>query len=160
MDRGQVRVQAGDCRRSRPAWRIYQNCPVFNDGAFGALTDKGLAALNQIRLVAGERIVWPADDSDPPAQRCVARGPDGDLVIAGLGDVDESAIVVHEPGRENPGLAFALSRLSAHPNGPTPIGVFRDVQRPVFAADLPPAGTQDRGQVEALLRGGDTWTVS
>ncbi|WP_354699545.1 2-oxoglutarate oxidoreductase subunit KorB [Paraconexibacter sp. AEG42_29] len=137
---------------------IYQNCPVFNDGAFGALTDKDLAALNQIRLVAGEPIVWPADAEG--AQRCVARGDDGDLVIAPVGEVDEAAVVVHDPTRENPALAFALSRLSAHPDGPTPIGVFRDVQRPVYAADLPPAGTPDRSQVEELLHGGDTWTVA
>src|ERR671938_150560 len=35
---------------------IYQNCPVFNDGSFAALTEKGVKEENQIRLEAGRPI--------------------------------------------------------------------------------------------------------
>ena len=39
---------------------------------------------------------------------------------------------MHDPGREDPGLALSLAKLSKDPTGPTPIGVFRDVSRPVY----------------------------
>ena len=40
---------------------IYQNCPVFNDGAFAALTDKDRAVFNRIPLVQGEPIRFGPD---------------------------------------------------------------------------------------------------
>ena len=135
---------------------IYQNCPVFNDGAFGALTDKDHAALNQIPLVAGEPIVWGPEGQE----RAVVRAPEGELEIVARTAADEGAIVVHDPSRENPAQAFALSRLASHPDGPTPLGVFRDVRRPVFAADTPPSAVPTDEQLQALLRAGDTWTVA
>ncbi len=51
---------------------IYQNCPVFNDGAFAALTEKETKDANQIRLTAGEPIRFGVEN-----ERGVARGPDG-----------------------------------------------------------------------------------
>ena len=39
--------------------------------------------------------------------------------------------IAHEPS-----LAFELARLAARPNGPTPIGIFRAVERPVYGAEL------------------------
>src|SRR5437588_5522966 len=40
---------------------IYQNCPVFNDGAFAALTEKGVKEVNQIRLESGQPIRFGPD---------------------------------------------------------------------------------------------------
>jgi 2-oxoglutarate ferredoxin oxidoreductase subunit beta len=125
---------------------IYQNCPVFNDGAFAALRDKKQGEVNRIHLEHGEVI------------RGVVRSADGDLQIGGSG-----APVVHDAHRDDPSFAFALSRLSSSPDGPTPIGIFRDVARPVsgraLAQELQTArpGT---AELDALLRGGDTWVVS
>ena len=48
----------------------------------------------------------------------------------------ESALLVHDEHRDNPGLAFQLSRLSRGPYEPTPIGVFRDVDRPEYGAEM------------------------
>jgi 2-oxoglutarate ferredoxin oxidoreductase subunit beta len=133
---------------------IYQNCPVFNDGAFDALRDKKRGAVNRIPLVHGEPIRFGVD-----GERGVVRGPDGDLRIA-----DEGDFVVHDAHREDPSLAFALSRLSSSPDGPTPIGIFRDVRRPVYGRELSQelaaarAGAGDAA-LDALLRAGDTWTV-
>ena len=66
----------------------------------------------------------------------VVRGADGVLRIAAVADVGEDALVVHDAHRDDPSLAFALSRLSSSPDGPTPIGIFRDVSRPVSGRDL------------------------
>ena len=135
---------------------IYQNCPVFNDGAFSALTDKGIKDTNQIRLEAGQPIRFGAD-----GERGVVMDDDGSLQIvdaAGLGD-DE--LLVHDPHRHDAGLAFALAQLSKDPTGPTPIGVFRDVERPVYGrgGHVSPESASDEELTELLI-GGDTWTVS
>jgi 2-oxoglutarate ferredoxin oxidoreductase subunit beta len=134
---------------------IYQNCPVFNDGAFAALTDKEVKDLNQIRLVAGQPIRF-----GPENERGVARSTDGGLQIVEVSEMPEDALIVHDPHRRDPGLAFSLARLAENPSAPTPIGIFRDVERPVFgrAARSRPALPED-DELAALLAGGDTWTV-
>ena len=132
---------------------IYQNCPVFNDGAFAALTEKETKDANQIRLVAGEPIRFGAD-----AERGVIRGADGCLAVVDVAEVDQSELLVHDPARADPGQAFSLAKLAEAPTGPTPIGIFRDVQRPVFrrGATEPASETQ----LSDLLSAGETWTVA
>jgi 2-oxoglutarate/2-oxoacid ferredoxin oxidoreductase subunit beta len=135
---------------------IYQNCPVFNDGAFAALTDKDRAVFNRVPLEHGEPIRFGPDN-----EHGVVRTGDGRLAIAGG---DDPAIVVHDTHRDDPAQAFALARLAESPADPTPIGVFRAVERPIgigevtrkLAAARAAAGS---GELDALLRAGDTWTV-
>ena len=136
---------------------IYQNCPVFNDGAFDALRDKQANAVNAIRLEHGEPIVFNGGTQQ------VTRDPaTGELRIADAGDGEP---VIHDARREDPSLAFALSRLSLVPNGPTPVGIFRSVQRATpsreltrrLAANRVNAGDAD---LDALLSAGDTWSVA
>ena len=89
-------------------------------------------------------------------------GASGDLRITDAGDGEP---LVHDAHRDDPSLAFALSRLSLVPNGPTPIGIFRSVERPVSGQDLARELTANRAnvgpaQLDGLLRAGDTWTVA
>jgi 2-oxoglutarate/2-oxoacid ferredoxin oxidoreductase subunit beta len=138
---------------------IYQNCNVFNDGAFDAVRAKGKEA-NQIRLEHGEPIRFGAE-----GERGVVRGPDGGLRIADVPDVGEDQLLVHDAHDPNPSQAFALAHLAPRPSGPTPIGVFRAVERPIYgeamARELEAAreglGSQE---LDELLRSGDTWTVT
>src|SRR5581483_1386020 len=98
--------------------------PVFNDGAFSALTDKEVKDANQIRLETGRPIRFGVEQ-----ERGVARGPDGGLQIVPVEEVGEEALIVHDPTRRDPGLAFSLARLADDPTCPTPIGIFRSVER-------------------------------
>ena len=57
-----------------------------------------------------------------------------------------------------------LSRLADHPNVPTPVGVFRDVERPTYEAEMQAqlvhaAERSGPGELNALLRSAPTWTV-
>jgi 2-oxoglutarate ferredoxin oxidoreductase subunit beta len=138
---------------------IYQNCPVFNDGAFAALTDKDKAVFNRIPLVHGEPIRF-----GPDREHGVARGADGDLRIVAVEDVGEEGLVVHDAHRDDPTLAFALARLAASPGDPTPIGVLRAVDRPVGIAEASAKLAGARANLApdalaALLHSGDTWSV-
>jgi 2-oxoglutarate ferredoxin oxidoreductase subunit beta len=134
---------------------IYQNCPVFNDGAFFALTEKETRDLNQIRLDAGQPIRFGVD-----SERGIAMRTDGRLEIVDVASIGVDALLVHDPVREDPGLAFSLANLSSDPTGPTPIGVFRDIQRPVYGRKprTDCAATDD--ELAELLAAGDTWTIA
>jgi 2-oxoglutarate ferredoxin oxidoreductase subunit beta len=140
---------------------IYQNCPVFNDGAFDALRDKKQGAVNRIPLEHGKPIRFGVE-----GENGVVRDPfSGELRIAAIAEAGEDAVVVHDAHRDDPSLAFALSRLSATPDGPTPIGIFRQVSRPVSGHELTQQLAAARtglgeAQLEAALHAGDTWTVS
>jgi 2-oxoglutarate ferredoxin oxidoreductase subunit beta len=139
---------------------IYQNCNVFNDGAFDAVRVKGEKERNQIRLEHGRPIRFGAD-----GERGVTRAPDGRLELVDVADVGEDALLVHDAHRAEPSLAFELAHLAARPTGPTPVGIFRSVERPVYGADLSAALDEARAgvgtsELEALLHSGDTWTVS
>ena len=86
---------------------IYQNCPVFNDGAFDSLTDKQTHDANVISLEHGAPIRFGARararaSSATPAATC------GSPTVA---EVGEDALLVHDAHRADPSLAFALSRL-------------------------------------------------
>jgi 2-oxoglutarate ferredoxin oxidoreductase subunit beta len=138
---------------------IYQNCNVFNDGAFDAVRGKG-GAPNQIRLEHGEPIRFGTE-----GERGVVRAPDGSLTVAEIEEVGESALVVHDAHLENQSHAAALARLSERPNGPTPIGILRAVERPVYGEgrqkELGEAfDGASMADVDDLLHSGDTWTVS
>ena len=139
---------------------IYQNCNVFNDGAFDAVRAKGQREQNQIRLEHGEPIRFGAD-----GERCVIRGNHGRLDLADVAEVGEDAIVVHDAEQDDPGRAFELAQLAPRPTGATPIGVFRSVKRPVYgngiAAELDEARSEvGDAELEQLLHSGETWTVS
>ncbi|GAA1037281.1 MULTISPECIES: 2-oxoacid:ferredoxin oxidoreductase subunit beta [Streptomyces] len=140
---------------------IYQNCNIFNDGAFDALKDRQQAEEALIRLEHGQPIRFGAEG----ARGVVRDRRTGDLEVVTVTPENESELLVHDAGAASPTTAFALSRL-ADPDTlhHTPIGVFRSVERPVYdeqmTEQLDTAIEQKgKGDLGALLAGGDTWTV-
>ena len=88
---------------------------------------------------------------------------DGAQVVK-VADVGLDAIKVHDPADPNPGIAFALSRISHGPYGPTPIGIFRSVERPSYEDGVgqqlvDAQARRGPGDLAALLASGGTWTV-
>jgi 2-oxoglutarate ferredoxin oxidoreductase subunit beta len=138
---------------------IYQNCNVFNDGAFASVRDKDKKAQNQIHLEHGRAIRFGKS-----LERGVARAADGSLRIVDVEEAGEEGLVVHDAHRQEPSLAFELAHLAERPTGPTPIGVFRDVDRPTYGELLGRELSEAHESVtdadlEALLHAGGTWTV-
>ena len=138
---------------------IYQNCNVFNDGAFEAVTAKDSRADMIIDVKHGQPIRFGKNGE----KGVVATGL-GELEIVDVASVGEENLLVHDESRPDPTLAFALSRLADSPTQPTPMGVFRAVERPVYgdALNSQIAAAQERegrGDLEALLGSGSTWEV-
>jgi 2-oxoglutarate ferredoxin oxidoreductase subunit beta len=139
---------------------IYQNCNVFNDGAFAQITGKDNRANMLIPLAHGEPIRF-----GPEGEHGVVLHSDGSLEVVSVADVGEAALLVHDEHQDSPGLAFQLSRLSRGPYEPTPIGVFRDVDRPDYGTSMNDQVDQvvskrGKGDLNDLLRSGSSWTVS
>ncbi len=135
---------------------IYQNCNVYNDGAFDAVKEQ---TENQIRLEHEQPIRFGTD-----AERGVRLRADGSCELVDVAEAGENGLLVHDEHQEDGSLAFALSRISHTPHGPTPIGIFRDVERPVYdelmAEQLETAKAErGEGDLAALLQAGDTWRV-
>jgi 2-oxoglutarate ferredoxin oxidoreductase subunit beta len=138
---------------------IYQNCNVFNDGAFEAVTARDNRADMMIDVKHGQPIRFGKERE----KGVVANGL-GELEIVDVADVGEDRLLVHDEARPDPTLAFALSRLADSPMQPTPMGVFRAVDRPVYgdALNSQIAAAQERqgrGDLAALLGSGSTWEV-
>jgi 2-oxoglutarate ferredoxin oxidoreductase subunit beta len=140
---------------------IYQNCNVFNDGAFDLLREKAHGAQrNQIRLRHGEPTTFGEDGAS-----CVVALPDGSMAIRDTADTPPEQIYVHDMHHPTPSPAFALAHLSSGPTQPTAIGVFRDVERPVYGDAMVRQIDQaterlGKGDLTTLLRTGDVWEVS
>jgi 2-oxoglutarate ferredoxin oxidoreductase subunit beta len=135
---------------------IYQNCNIFNDGAFVALTSKEGGTHNRIYLEHGKPIRFGEGKG-------VRMNSDGRLEI--VDDAGDDGLLVHDEHRDDPSLAFALSRLAERPSQPTPMGVFRDVDRPMYGDAMEQqlrkaAEQQGPGDLVQLLASGDTWTVN
>jgi 2-oxoglutarate ferredoxin oxidoreductase subunit beta len=145
---------------------IYQNCNIFNDGAFDTLKDKDTALEALIHLEHGQPIRFGAPAEDGLGGKGVIRDPaTGDLKVIEIAAEGTEGVLVHDAHADSPTNAFALSRL-ADPDTlhHTPIGVLRDVTRPVYdtdmAAQLDKAVVQQgKGDLSSLLAGTDTWTV-
>ncbi len=140
---------------------IYQNCPIFNDGAFDVLKDRDQAAA---------RILWLKDGEEVASGDNVAvRTDDGSIQVVPRATASPTRIVRHSVDTEHPSSAFALSRLTsdgllAH----VPMGVFRQISRPTYddmvrgqvsAAVEAGGGAATDADLASLLAGRDTWTV-
>lgn len=129
---------------------IYQNCNIFNDGAFDELKDRDSRENAMIRLEHGQPL--------RSATQSVIRSASGGLEL--VDDPAHPDAVLHDAHVEDPAYAFALSRITS----PTPIGVFRAVQRPSYEKLLndqvaEAQAKQGNGDLQALIAGNDTWTV-
>jgi 2-oxoglutarate/2-oxoacid ferredoxin oxidoreductase subunit beta len=147
---------------------IYQNCPIFNDGAFDVLKDRDQAAARLIRLEHGQPITF-----GPAGEYGVVHAGDGSLRVAPVAEVGVDAVLVHDAHEPNPAVQFALSRLDEPTLSHVPVGVLRSVSRPTYddqvraqvdgavAASGRDAGSPTTDDdLAALLAGKDTWTVA
>ncbi len=140
---------------------IYQNCNIFNDGAWEPLKDRDTQDDFMMRLEHGEPIRFGKD-----LEKGVIRTGGGHIAVVNVAEVGEDAVIRHDAHAKDPGLAFALSRLyNPRTLENTPIGVFRDVERPAYGRMVREQlaqviETKGEGDLQALINGPDTWVVN
>ncbi len=157
-------LRAAAHHRGTALVEIYQNCNIFNDGAFELLTSAETRDDALIRIEHGEEIRFGSE-----GQRGVARMPDGTLRVVDVAEPGAGTLLVHDAHAANPEVAFALTRL-ADPTSlrTTAIGIFRDVHRASYddllheqiADAVDDQGPGGLDALEELIAGKDNWTVT
>jgi len=153
----QAVLRAAATHRGTAFVEIYQNCNIFNDNAFEILKDPQTRDNATVRLEHGV----PLRFGDG---RAVLRDPATGALSVGT-DVaeDDPRVVVHDAHAADPTYAFALSRMSGSDLSTTPMGIFRDVERPTYddrvREQVAAAAAAKPPDLTALIRGKDTWTI-
>lgn len=139
---------------------IYQNCNVFNDGAFHLYTEKDKKADNTVVLEHNEPLVFGSERE----KGIRLNGFQPEVVNTAAGEHTTDDLIVHDQYAENTTLANFLARMSDTLDIPDPIGIFRSVRQPCYEDLMTQQirAARDRsgeGNLEALLNAGETWTV-
>jgi 2-oxoglutarate ferredoxin oxidoreductase subunit beta len=137
---------------------IYQNCNIFNDGAFVQIQDKKSRPQHVLYLEHGK----PMKFGDKGAEKGIVLDSQGRpevVELTGPGAASVDKLLVHDETSDT--LPFVISRMKP-PHFPTPMGVIRKVQMPSYDEMLNQqieASKPKRKSVQELLNGGETWTV-
>ena len=152
-------LEAAHAHKGTSFVQIFQNCNIFNDGAFSAMREKGTREDSVLELKHGEPLIF-GKDRDRGIRIGGCYRPE--VVQLGSEGVSEDELVVHDD--QGPlGYMMMLAEMQP-PEFPTPIGVFRRVERPAFENEVVAqidAVTErlGRGKIEELLYSGNTWEV-
>jgi 2-oxoglutarate/2-oxoacid ferredoxin oxidoreductase subunit beta len=167
-------LSAAAAHRGTSLVEIYQNCPIFNDGAFDAVKSPVTRDEAIIGLEHGQPVRFGTPGPDGGGSRGLVLDPaTGGVRIVEVGDgpgqVSADGLLVHDAHNPDPTTAFAISRLTdAGRLHQAPIGIFRMVSRPTYddlardqiaqaTAGVSGSATE---RLAALIGGGDTWTVA
>jgi 2-oxoglutarate/2-oxoacid ferredoxin oxidoreductase subunit beta len=137
---------------------VYQNCNVFNDGAFDYATSRDTKSDTTLELEHGKPLIF-GKNRDKGIR---LNGMQPEVVELGKG-ISEDDLLFHDEKAPEPTLAYLLSRMS-HPDFPEPIGIFRSVDAPryeeLMSEQIEKARkTRGPGDLQALFNSGETWTV-
>ena len=138
---------------------VYQNCNVFNDGAFMEFADKGVRPDRTVQLEHGKPMIFGKERN----RGIRLNGTTPEIVELG-GGITEDDLLTHDETREDPAIAFIMARMQ-WPDYPVPLGVLRAVEHATYN-DLLDGQIQDaiaqhgEGDLAALYAEGDTWTVA
>jgi 2-oxoglutarate ferredoxin oxidoreductase subunit beta len=139
---------------------VYQNCNVFNDGAWDYAKDRDTKSDTTLELQHGKPLIFGKNRE----KGIRLNGMNPEVVELGKG-INEDDLLFHDEQLAEPSLAYLLSRMRWEDGFPEPIGVFRAVTRPQYD-DLINAQIQEatakrgKGDLDALYNSGDTWTVN
>ena len=137
---------------------IYQNCNIFNDGAFSELTDKETKSERVLKVEHGEPMIFGKENN---------KGIHLDGIkpqVVTIGDkhsIDD--ILVHD--ETDAFIGDMLSNFTASDTFPEPLGVLYCVERPTYddlmVEQMKEAEKNTKGpkSVNDLLNAGDTWEV-
>ncbi|MFC1481003.1 2-oxoacid:ferredoxin oxidoreductase subunit beta [Candidatus Neomarinimicrobiota bacterium] len=138
---------------------IYQNCLIFNDGAFAPLSDKSTKANHQLLLEHGKPLIFGQDNS--MGIRMDGHRPQVVDLTTGKYSIDDLA--VHD--KSDKMFALVMSELTYMSDFPTPLGIIYESEQDTYEDKLyrqldHAVEVQGKGDLKSLLHSGHTWTVS
>ncbi len=138
---------------------VYQNCNVFNDGAFAYAQEKTQREDNTIELEHGKPLIF-GKARDKGIRLVGTR-----LEVVNMSECSVDDLLIHDETLRDPSIAFLLSRMR-HPEFPEPIGVFRSVSGvATYDDEINAQVTQAQqkfgtGNLQKLFSSGETWQVA
>lgn len=137
---------------------IYQNCNVFNDGAFEMMTDKKQRPFHTLYLEHGKPLLFAND-----TKGIILDGLQPKVVELGA-DYSSEDCWIHD--EHDSTKAHLLTRMFDNPEDglPRPFGVLYSVERPTYedllSAQIEAAASiKGEGDLDQLLKGKNTWQV-
>jgi 2-oxoglutarate ferredoxin oxidoreductase subunit beta len=138
---------------------VYQNCNIFNDGAFDYFVERSVRSDRVLYLEHGRPMIFGKDRN----RGIRMNGAHPEVVNLGENGITEDDLLVHDIHLKDPSVAFMLARME-QPDFPQPVGIFRAVERATYedmmtdqiTASISKLGP---GSLEKLINSGDTWTV-
>lgn len=137
---------------------IYQNCNVFNDGAFSLFTEKETKDDSVVFLEHGKPLVF-GKEKDKGIR---LNGFTPEVVSLKDGKYSVNDLLVHN--EKDTTLSFILADMTYNTSLPRPFGVFLAIERPTYEKEIVrqienAKKKEGVGDVEALLNSGDTWEI-
>jgi len=138
---------------------VYQNCNIFNDGAFDYFTERAVRSDRVLYLEHGKPMVFGKNRD----RGIRMNGALPEVVTIGENGITENDLLVHDMNEKDPSVAFMLARME-QPEFPQPVGIFRTIERATYEEmmvdqiDAAIAKTGP-GNLEKLINSGDTWIV-
>jgi 2-oxoglutarate/2-oxoacid ferredoxin oxidoreductase subunit beta len=138
---------------------IYQNCVVFNDGAFFDYTEKESRDDNVVYLEHGKPLIFGKNRE----KGIRLNGFTPEVVDITGGKYSAGDLLVHDENDST--LAFILANMIHNPALPRPMGVFLSQERPTYEdamqAQIAKAkAKKGEGDLQKLLDGDETWMIS
>jgi len=139
---------------------IYQNCNVFNDGAFFHLTEKGQKEENVVVLEHNKPLIFGANND----KGIRLDGFTPKIVSIENSEFSKDDLLVHDENKNDDVLAFILSRMTYDPDLPTPVGIFRKTYKPTYDTEMQKQinkaiEKRGEGDLDKLFNEGETWVV-
>jgi 2-oxoglutarate ferredoxin oxidoreductase subunit beta len=152
-------VQAAARHKGVSFIEVYQNCNIFNDGAFEYFTERSVRTDHMIYLEHGQPMIFGKERN----RGIRMNGAHPEVVEIGVNGVTVDDLLVHDIHLKDPSVAFMLARME-YPDFPQPVGIFRAVERDTYEdmmeAQIEAAvAKQGAGSLEKLINSGETWVV-
>ncbi len=137
---------------------IYQNCNVFNDGAFFQFTEKETKSDSVVFLEHGKPLVFGKDGD----KGIKLDGFSPTVVSLKDGSHSTNDLLIHN--EKDSTLAFILANMTYNAEMPRPVGIFLAIDRPRYEDEMEKQidsaiSKRGKGQLDKLLNGGDTWVI-
>jgi 2-oxoglutarate/2-oxoacid ferredoxin oxidoreductase subunit beta len=139
---------------------VFQNCNIFNDGAFELLTDKDTKSDHVLVLEQGKPMVFGKNMDK--GIRLDGLTPQVIDISNGKYSIDD--VWVHDEFDKNTFRAYILAQFSEMDAFPTPVGVYRQETKPTYEEDFHEQinsikKSKGEGDLRKLLFSGNVWEV-
>jgi 2-oxoglutarate ferredoxin oxidoreductase subunit beta len=134
---------------------IYQNCNIFNDGAFEDIANRDVRDERTVDLKPGKPLVYG---------KALDKGIRIEAMETSV--VSAADATIWNPSTHSAAPGYVLAEMDGEkPQKPAPIGIFRDVQAPIYDEDMnrqvrTAVEKRGAGKLRDLVWSGEMWQVS